>query len=78
MRWPGAITVTQSGRWANLYIGYGIKTGGVSFNPTVPQDIISDPPEPVEQPEPTPLVAPEEPAQAKPEAEGEGAADGGE
>lgn len=27
LRWKGAITVTQNGKWANLYVGYGIKTG---------------------------------------------------
>lgn len=29
LRWKGAITITQSGRWANLYVGYGLKAGDV-------------------------------------------------
>ena len=71
LRWKGAITVSQNGRWANLYIGYGVKTGDVCFNPTKPQDIMDDPTEPNEQPEPTPLEAPPEPQEdAKPEGEG--------
>lgn len=73
LRWKGAITVMQNGRWANLYVGYGIKTGDVCFNPTTPQDIMSDPNEVKEQPEPTPLEAPAEPApQEQKEGEGEG------
>lgn len=41
-----------------MYIGYGLKTGDVCFNPTVPQIIMSDPGESKEMPEPTPLHAP--------------------
>ena len=77
MRWKGSITVTQNGRWAGLYIGYGIKTGDVCYNPTIPQEIFGDPNEPLEQPEPTPLTAPAEPEKKEgdgAEAEGEGAA----
>lgn len=73
LRWKGAITVSQNGRWANLYIGYGTKTGDVCFNPTMPQPILSDPSEPKEQLEPTPLNAPADLAPAKGD-EGEGEA----
>jgi hypothetical protein len=66
------VTVTQSGKWANLYIGYGVKTGGVCFNPTSPQEICGDPEEAVEQPEPTPFNAPPVvQQQVKPEGEGD-------
>ena len=76
LRWKGAITVTQNGRWANLYIGYGLKTGDVWINPTLPLPIQNDPPEPKEQPEPTPLNAPAEaPKAVDPQAEGEGGAE---
>jgi hypothetical protein len=56
-----------------LYIGYGTKTGDVSFNPTTPQPILSDPSEPKEQLEPTPFNAPAAPAPPKAD-EGEGEA----
>jgi hypothetical protein len=57
-----------------MYIGYGIKTGDVCFNPTSPQDILNDPEEPIEQPEPTPLQAPpviQQQEQPNPEGEGD-------
>lgn len=61
LRWPGALTVSYDGRFTNIYVGYGLKHGGVSYNPTSPPDVMRDPDEKVEQPEPTPLEAPEEP-----------------
>ena len=72
MRWKGATTISQNGKWASLYIGYGLKTGEVCFNPTVPQSIMEDPEEATEQPEPTPLEAPPAPVEQKIEGEGEG------
>ena len=71
LKWKGAITVSQNGNWANLYIGYGIKTGDVCFNPTTPLKIQEDPDEVIEMPEPTPLQAPAQPEPAA-EQEGEG------
>lgn len=72
LRWKGATTVSQNGQWGSIYIGYGVKTGDVCFNPTTPEDILDDPPEAVEQPEPTPLEAPPQPVQeAQNEGEGE-------
>ena len=59
LRWPGAVTVAQNGKFANMYIGHGLKRGDVAFNPTEPPDVMSDPVDHIEQPEPTPLVAPE-------------------
>ena len=41
-------------------MGYGIKRGDVCFNPTEPPEIQKDPVDQGEQPEPTPLVAPEQ------------------
>lgn len=74
LRWKGATTVSQNGKWASLYIGYGVKTGDVCFQPTVPQEIIGDPEEANEQSEPTPLEAP--PAPEEPAKEGEGEKEG--
>ena len=61
LQWPGALTVCKNGKFANIYMGYGLKHGGVCFNPTSPEDIMEDPKDIVEKPEPTPLEAPEEP-----------------
>lgn len=38
-----------------------MKRGGVCFNPTEPPEVMRDPVDVGEQPEPTPLVPPEEP-----------------
>lgn len=61
LRWPGAYCVAKSGNYMNIYIGYGLKFGDVSYNPTSPPEVMKDPEEKPEQPEPTPLEAPEEP-----------------
>ena len=61
LRWPGALTVAQNGKFASIYVGYGIKRGDVCFNPTEPPEVQRDPVDHDEQPEPTPLFAPEEP-----------------
>ncbi len=73
MHWPGAVTVVQNGKYANLYMGYGLKFGGVAFNPTKPEFVNDDPDNKEEKPEPTPL---EEPVDPPPEPEdGEPAAE---
>ena len=51
LRWPGAVTVAQGGKFASVYIGYGIKRGDVCFNPTEPPEIQKDPIDQLEQPE---------------------------
>lgn len=61
LRWPGACTVAYGGKYMNIYLGYGLKFGDVSYNPTNPPEVTKDPVEKPEQPEPTPLQAPEEP-----------------
>jgi len=60
LRWPGAVTVSQNGKYASIYVGYGLKRGEVCFNPTEPPEVQKDPSDQNEQPEPTPLKAPEE------------------
>lgn len=71
LQWPGAVTVCKNGKFASIYMGYGLKFGDVPFNPTSPEEILEDPSEKIEKPEPTPLEAPEEPLEpdtdAKPE-----------
>lgn len=75
LRWPGAITVAKNGKFTNVYVGYGLKRGDPSFNPTEPPEVCKDPSDQLEMPEPTPLQAPQEPPEpdtdAKPEGEGE-------
>jgi radial spoke head protein 4A len=74
-RWPGAVTVAQGSKWANLYIGYGFKacsatneelvelkmsanafpfTTANGKNSCAPADIMDEPADHEEQPEPNP------------------------
>jgi hypothetical protein len=74
-RWPGAVTVAQGTKFANLYVGYGFKqcvheteklkeekmtskalpfTSGNEDNPCAPADIMDEPKDHEEQPEPNP------------------------
>jgi len=36
LRWPGALTVAKEGKFTNIYVGYGLKRGDPSYNPTEP------------------------------------------
>jgi len=63
LRWPGAVTVSKGGKFANVYVGYGLKRGDTSFSPTEPPEVLKDPVDQPENPEPTPLEAPEEPVE---------------
>lgn len=58
LRWPGAVTVAKGGKMTSIYVGYGLKRGGSSFNPTEPPMVEKDPLDQEEQPEPTPLTEP--------------------
>lgn len=69
IHWPGATTICQNGKYANIYMGYGLKFGGVCFNPTKPDFINDDPDNKAEKPEPTPLEEPQEQPVAEGEAE---------
>lgn len=74
LRWPGAVTVCKNGKFCSIYVGDAIKQGDSSFNPIEPPEVMGDPSDQIEMPEPTPLEAPEEPAEPdtdKPEGEGE-------
>lgn len=61
LRWPGAITVAKGDKFSSVYVGNGLKRGDACFSPTEPPEVLKDPQDQVEQPEPTPLTAPEEP-----------------
>ena len=63
LRWPGALTVAKGGKFCSIYVGYGLKSGDASMNPTEPPEVQRDPEDQEEMPEPTPLVAPQEPAE---------------
>lgn len=43
LRWPGAITVAKGGKFVSIYIGYGLKKGDSSYNPTEPPEVQKDP-----------------------------------
>jgi len=49
----------KGGKFATIYVGFGLKRGDVCFNPTEPPEIQKDPKDGYEMPEPTPLIAPE-------------------
>jgi len=67
IRWPGAVTVSKGGKFTSIYVGYGLKRGGATKNPVEPPEVISDPVEPVENPEPQG----KDPAEVKAPVEGE-------
>lgn len=46
-----------------MYVGDGIKQGDSAFNPVEPPEVQNDPSDQIENPEPTPLEPPEEPAE---------------
>jgi len=60
LRWPGAVTVAKGGKFVNFYLGYGLKKGDASFQPTEPPEVQQDPDEAEMNDEPTPKTAPEE------------------
>jgi radial spoke head protein 4A len=93
MRWPGAVTVAQGTKFANLYIGYGFKkcdhsnealaeqkmtgkafpfTSGNEKNPCAPADIMDEPDDHEEQPEPNPQDDDEASDRAEEDEPGEG------
>eukprot|EP00830_Metopus_es_P004108 TRINITY_DN137_c0_g1_i1.p1 TRINITY_DN137_c0_g1~~TRINITY_DN137_c0_g1_i1.p1 ORF type:complete len:482 (-),score=119.79 TRINITY_DN137_c0_g1_i1:21-1466(-) len=59
VRWPGAITVYQNGKWQSLYVGYGIKNAGDPFVPIGPAAMGVDQEDPEEAPEPNPQKLPD-------------------
>lgn len=69
LRWPGAITVTKGNNFSFVYLGYGLKRGDPSYNPTEPPEVQKDPQDQYENPEPTPLEAPQEPPEPDTDAE---------
>jgi hypothetical protein len=45
LRWPGALTVAKGGKFMNFYLGYGMKKGDSSYQPTEPPEVCRDPDE---------------------------------
>lgn len=39
LRWPGAITVSKGSKFSFVYLGYGLKRGDPSYNPTEPPEV---------------------------------------
>ena len=54
--WPGSFTFYNSGRYTSIYVGSGRKYEPLNtYYPVFPPQIMTDPAEYTEQPEPTPL-----------------------
>jgi len=68
-RWPGTLTVWKEEKFANIYVGYGIKAIGENYFPTQLAKIDKDPADLEEQKEPNPEKEPPKPEEKK---EGEG------
>jgi len=61
--WPGAVTVAQGTKFANLYVGYGLAAKEPDFYPSMLPDVQEEPEDQIEQDEPQGSNAPpEEPA----------------
>jgi hypothetical protein len=70
--WPGAATVARGTTFANLYVGYGMKCGSLvpqgdqplsgtcAFTPLVPGDVMEEPEDLQEEPEPNERVQEQE------------------
>ena len=52
VRWPGSVTVSKGGKCTTVYVGYGLKKGDPSYNPTQPPNVCADPSEIAEMFEP--------------------------
>mmetsp|Transcript_63694 Transcript_63694/g.73021 ORF Transcript_63694/g.73021 Transcript_63694/m.73021 type:complete len:468 (+) Transcript_63694:57-1460(+) len=75
LRWPGALTAAQNGKWANIYVGYGTKHGSLAFEPQDCEPILDEPDDRAGYPEPNhkdpPKVEGEEGEEGGEEGEGE-------
>ena len=71
-RWPGTLTVWKEEKFANIYVGYGIKSIGENYYPTQMMKVDKDPGDLEEQKEPFPEKEPPKPEEKKEGEEGEG------
>ena len=70
LRWPGTLTVWKEEKFANIYIGYGIKAIGENYFPTQLMKVDKDPADLNEQKEPFPEKEPPKPEEKKEGEEG--------
>ena len=70
LRWPGTLTVWKEEKFANIYVGYGIKAIGENYYPTQLVKIDKDPVDLDEQKEPFPEKEPPKPEEKKEGEEG--------
>ena len=76
-RWPGTLCVWKEEKFANIYVGFGIKAIGSPFTPTQYGTVDKDPNDTDEHPEPNPDKEPPPPEEEKKEGEeGEEGAEG--
>ena len=64
-RWPGTLTVWKEEKFANIYVGFGIKAIGENYFPTQLAKIDKDPGDLEEQKEPNPEKEPPKPEEKK-------------
>ena len=76
IRWPGAVTVAKGGKFTTVYVGWGLKRGVSSYQPTEPPEVLDDPEDDKEMPEPNPQTAPVEPLEDDTDAPEEGEEEG--
>jgi radial spoke head protein 4A len=69
-RWPGTLTVWKEEKFANIYVGYGIKAIGENYYPTQLMKIDKDPEDLEEHKEPNPEKEPPKPEEKKEGEEG--------
>ena len=70
-RWPGTLTVWKEEKFANIYVGFGIKAVGSSYFPTQIKKMDNDPADVEEQKEPNPEKEPVKEEEKKEGEEGE-------
>eukprot|EP01017_Pseudomicrothorax_dubius_P005628 TRINITY_DN11459_c0_g1_i8.p1 TRINITY_DN11459_c0_g1~~TRINITY_DN11459_c0_g1_i8.p1 ORF type:complete len:489 (-),score=113.27 TRINITY_DN11459_c0_g1_i8:797-2263(-) len=70
LTWPGACVIANNNTWSHIYVGYGIKAGGLPFFPIAPNDIMVEGVEQDEMPEPNPKNPLPEPLEPNSDDEG--------
>ena len=71
LRWPGTLVVWKEEKFANIYVGFGVKATDANYFPTEIPKVDKDTREPLDQKEPNPEKEPPKPEEEKEGEEGE-------